>query len=262
MIKQAIYKLVSREHSNLKINKAFNVFISLLIVLSLVLIALESYEYFWIVNSHWMDMINYTILLIFSIEYMMRLYVSDLTHPAKTKFRSLLRFMFSFAGLVDLLAILPFFVPIMNVDLRVVRLVRLARFIRVFKGRRSAETLKMLKAVIVEKKDELINTGIIAAILLVISAVLMYFAEGDVQPDSFGTIPDSLWWAVETLTTVGYGDIYPVTGLGKFISAVVAITGIGLVALPTGIVSAGFLTSIEKKKNPPKCPYCGEELNF
>jgi voltage-gated potassium channel len=206
-------------------------------------------------------------IIIFSIEYLLRIYISELTHPARTKLGSALRFMFSFFGLVDLIAILPFYIPyIIKADLRFVRIFRLFRFFRIFKLSRYNRTLQMIWDVIREKKSEFIMTFFISLLLLLVSAFLMYYVENPVQPDKFRNIFSSLWWAVSTLTPLGYGDVAPVTTPGKVISAIVAIIGIGLIALPTGIISAGFIDKIssrnkeDRKEGTKVCPHCGKRL--
>jgi voltage-gated potassium channel len=126
-------------------------------------------------------------------------------------------------------------------------------------------TLKLIRDVLKEKRAEIGMTFFIAVLLLLVSGFLMYSVENPVQPDKFPNIFASLWWAVATLTTVGYGDIYPITTLGKVISGAVAVLGIGLIALPTGIISAGFIEKINHSKNENKsyiCPHCGKEVDL
>jgi len=199
--------------------------------------------------------------MIFSVEYVMRIYVSDLTFPSSNKLKSAFKFIFSAFGLIDLLAIIPFYLPfLIKIDLRFLRILRLMRFMRIFKIHRYNNSLTLIYSVIKEKKSELAITRFVALLILLVASFLMYNVEGDVQPDKFPNMLSCLWWAIATLTTVGYGDVYPVTGLGKFLSAIIAVLGIGLVALPTGIISAGFVDKIGKKKREPKrCPHCGEE---
>ena len=125
-------------------------------------------------------------------------------------------------------------------------LIRLIRFFRVLKISRYNSTLKLIREVLKEKRAEIGMTFFIAVLLLLVSGFLMYSVENPVQPEKFPNIFASLWWAVATLTTVGYGDIYPITTLGKIISGIVAVLGIGLIALPTGIISAGFIEKINQ----------------
>ncbi|NJK85200.1 MAG: ion transporter [Bacteroidales bacterium] len=200
--------------------------------------------------------------MVFTIEYVLRIYVADLTYPSSTRFKSVFRFLLSPYGIIDLLAILPFYLPfLIAVDLRFLRILRLLRFLRVLKISRYYRSLNLLWIVIKEKHRELSITGFVTLLVLLFASFLMYYVEKDVQPQKFPNILAAFWWAIATLTTVGYGDIVPVTGFGKVISGLIAIIGIGLVALPTGIVSAGFMEKIrDKKKKASYCPHCGKPI--
>ena len=114
--------------------------------------------------------------------------------------------------------------------------------------------IKVLK----NEKEKLFYTIFIMMVLIICASSLMYYVENPVQPDKFPNIVASIWWAVATLTTVGYGDVYPITALGKFLSGVIAILGIGIVALPTGIISSGFMAEMKSKKEKRICPHCGK----
>ena len=133
---------------------------------------------------------------------------------------------------------------------------------RILKINRYNNSLNLIWTVFKEKKAELAITGFITLLILIIASFLMYYIEGQAQPDKFPNIIASFWWAIATLTTVGYGDVYPITGFGKFVSGLIAVLGIGLVALPTGLVSAGFMEKIGKSdKESKKCPHCGKEVD-
>jgi voltage-gated potassium channel len=122
--------------------------------------------------------------------------------------------------------------------------------------------MNLIIDVVRDKKDELIATVSIMLLIIVMSSTLMYYVESDVQPEAFPNIVASFWWAVATLTTVGYGDVYPITAGGKILSSVIAISGIGLVALPTGILSSGFMDGMNKEKNDKAiCPKCGYDCS-
>jgi voltage-gated potassium channel len=165
--------------------------------------------------------------------------------------------------LIDLLSILPFYLPLHGLDLRIIRAVRLFRLFRLFKVGRYPQSLNRLANVIKSKKEELVITLFSAIVLLIIASSLMYFIEKEAQPDVFGSIPDAMWWGAVTLTTVGYGDVYPVTLLGKFISASIAVLGIGLFALPAGIIASGFASELQKEKHEKIiCPHCGKNINL
>ena len=167
-------------------------------------------------------------------------------------------------ALIDLLAILPFYLPfIIPIDLRVLRMLRMVRLFRVFKVNRYTNALTSIGAVFKEKKNQLLSSIFVVMVLMVIASVLMYNIENEVQPEAFSNAFSALWWAVATFTTVGYGDVYPITTAGKILSALIAFLGIALVAVPTGIISAGFMEQIGKDKDEIEkeyCPYCGRKL--
>ncbi len=263
MLKDTIYDLIRRGDHISKANRIFNHSIMILIVLNVIAMILETIPD---INAHFaipFKIFEIFSVIVFTIEYFMRIYVSDLTHPAETRFRSAMKFILSFYGLVDLTAILPFYLPfLIKVDLRFIRILRVMRFLRILKINRYVNSINLIWTVVKEKKSELAMTGFVTFLILLIASFLMYFIEGPVQPDKFPNVLASFWWAIETLTTVGYGDSYPITGFGKFVGGLIAIMGIGLVALPTGLVSAGFMDKIGKKKHDIKrCPYCGREIS-
>jgi voltage-gated potassium channel len=193
----------------------------------------------------------------FSLEYLARLWASG-ADPRYAGPRGPLRWARTPMAIVDLLAILPFFMPRGAVDLRFLRAMRLFRVMRIAKLGRYSDALQLLGRVMARKRGELVAVFAILAMLLLSASSLMYFAEAEVQPSAFGSIPRAFWWGIVTLTTVGYGDVYPVTGVGKLIAAAVAVLGIGLFALPAGILGSGFVEEVAARKRT--CPHCGREL--
>jgi voltage-gated potassium channel len=177
------------------------------------------------------------------------------------------KYVFSFMAIIDLLAILPFYLPfVITVDLRVLRMVRLLRLIRLLKVNRYSSALVIVGNVLKKKSAQLISSMFVVLILLVISSVLMYNIEYEAQPGVFDNAFTGFWWAVATLTTIGYGDIYPVTVAGKLLGIFISFLGIGLMAVPIGIISAGFVESVvhEKGNDEEKkhyCPYCGKKID-
>jgi voltage-gated potassium channel len=163
-------------------------------------------------------------------------------------------------AIIDLLAILPFYLPLVLPDFRFMRAIRLFRLFRILKLARYSDALKTFADVLNLKKEELGVTFFATLILLVVASSMVYEAENEVQPEAFANIPDAMWWGVVTLTTVGYGDIYPVTPLGKFIGSFVVISGIGLFALPAGILASGFNEVLQRRKEKHRkkmiCPHC------
>ena len=264
MTKSTIYQLVEKGSHGRKYNLIFDYTILSLILLSVILIILESISEISTKYNNILLSLNFFTVVIFSFEYLMRIYVSDLTHPSNKRYKSTLKFIFSTQGLIDLFAILPFYLPMLiKMDLRFLRLLRLTRFLRILKINRYNNSLKLIGSVVKEKKPELTVTAFVTFLVLLLASVLIYHAEGEAQPEAFPNIIASFWWAIATLTTVGYGDVYPVTALGKFISGVIAVMGIGIVALPTGLISAGFISKIEnhKEKDNCICPHCGKQIN-
>jgi voltage-gated potassium channel len=169
-------------------------------------------------------------------------------------------------AMVDLLAILPALLPlIFTFDLRIIRFLRVFRLFRLFKMSRYVQSLNSLDDVVRAKKEELVVTLVMIGMLLLFSSSLMYIVETEAQPDKFPDIPSAMWWGVATLTTVGYGDVFPITPLGKLFGAFIALLGIGMFALPTGILASGFAEEIkrrhEKEKTCPPCPHCGGDIS-
>ena len=194
---------------------------------------------------------EYFSIAIFTIEYLLRLWTAPYKFPPPKKppIFPYLCYIFSFMGIIDLCAILPFYLPfIVNVDLRVLRILRLFRLLRVLKLTRYNNSLKVIKKVLHEEREKLYITIFFMLIMILLASSIMYFAENAAQPDKFPNIPATLWWAVATLTTVGYGDVYPVTVLGKLLGGIISITGIGLIAMPSGIISMGLIKEVEEGK--------------
>ncbi|MBL1216318.1 MAG: ion transporter [Planctomycetes bacterium] len=198
-------------------------------------------------------------VFVFTLEYLARMWACTMDDKYSNPFSGRLRLALSPMAIVDLLAILPFYLPFIGVDLRSLRVLRLLRIVRVAKVGRYYSSLTLIRKVFRARKEELILTSAMMGLLLVVSSSLLYYCENGAQPDTFSSIPATMWWAVATLTTVGYGDIYPVTLLGKLCASVIAILGIGMFALPTGIIGAGFVEAVQKTKSEPaRCPHCGK----
>ncbi len=244
-------------------NKYFIKFIYALIILNIVALILESYEELNVKYNSVFYIFEVFSVAIFTVEYIIRIWVSDKTKEDK---RERLNFAFSTLGIIDLIAIIPFYLPfIFPFDLRIVRILRLFRLLRIFKLSRYSNSLKTMKYIFKETKSELSMTLFVIFVLMILSSTLMYYIEHDVQPEKFANIGEALWWSVITLTTVGYGDVYPITGLGKLLSGFIALIGIGFVALPTGIISSAFIEKIQAEKILKKecnCPHCGKQINI
>jgi len=244
-------------------SKPFDAFIVILIVLNVAAMIVESVRRVYDAIPAWFLGFEYFSVAVFTVEYAARLWtcVEDpaYRHPVLGR----IRFVLTPLAIVDMLAVLPFYLPFVSVDLRVLRmfrLLRIMRLMRVAKLARYSESLQMLMRVLRAKREQLTSALSLLLIMLVVAATLAFYAENKAQPKAFSSIPAAMWWAAVTLTTVGYGDIYPVTVLGKIVGAMIAMTGIGMFALPTAILGAGFLEDLEQHKKARKCPHCGKEI--
>lgn len=254
-LKQKVYELI--EVGGSTTSKRFDQVIAALIIISTMSIIVESLQTLPQPVTTTLYFIEIITIIAFSIEYALRLWTANLKMPGNA-LTSRLRWMKSPLAIIDLLAILPFFAPILTqADLRFIRLLRLVRMLRLLKLARYNTGLHLIGEVIYEKKEELTVTLFITTLLLLIASTLMFYVENPAQPEVFTNVFMSFWWAIATLTTVGYGDIYPITGAGRLLSGIIAIIGIGLVALPTSILSGGF---IEKMRKPKRCPHCDKPL--
>ncbi len=243
----------------MKFKKLFQISIFVLIVLNVLAVILETVESLFVQYETFFRIFEVFSVIVFSVEYVYRLWTCIEEKRFKNPFLGRIRYSFTFLAIIDLLAILPFYFPmIFPVDLRFIRALRLFRLIRLLKIGRYSKSLITLQHVIKSKKEELLITVFAGGVLLILTSSLMYYIEHTVQPEAFSSIPASLWWGVITLTTVGYGDVYPVTSIGRILAAFMAFIGIGLFALPAGIVASGFTEVIKKNKN--KCPHCGEDI--
>lgn len=185
---------------------------------------------------------------LFAVEYLIRLWsiVEDPRYHGAVRGR--LRWMVSFEGLVDLAAFLPSLLIGGTQPTYLIRLARVARMLRLAQFGRATQAFKVMAEAIAERKHEFTITAAAGALMLLFAATGLYIAESHVQPEKFGSIPRSLWWAVITLTTIGYGDTYPVTVMGKFLASVTAVIGVGLVAAPTGILAAAFSHAFQRHR--------------
>jgi voltage-gated potassium channel len=217
------------EDSDTKFGRIFDLIIQFFVLISLIGFSLETLPNLEPEQRSYLRWIEIAVVGLFTVEYALRFWVAD------TK----LRFVFSFYGLIDLLAILPFYIA-MGVDLRSVRILRLFRVLRVFKLTRYSDAMQNLGHAFVEVKQEMILFFMMTVIMIYMSAVGIYYFENPEQPEEFSSIFECLWWAVATLTTVGYGDVYPVTAGGRLFTFVILMVGLGIVAVPTGLISSAL----------------------
>ena len=191
--------------------------------------------------------IEFVSIIVFTVEYALRIWTANLLFPELNPVRARIRYILSPMAIIDLISILPVLLPILHTyNLVGFRVFRLVRLLRIFKLNRYSDALAAIGEVFRSKAQQMIASTFLVFMVLILASLLIFYAEHDAQPDQFRNAFSGLWWAVATLTTVGYGDIYPITPLGRFFGAVIAILGIGMVAVPTSILSAGFMEALEK----------------
>jgi voltage-gated potassium channel len=246
--------------------RAFGIFMVSLITLNVVVVILETVKRLAFSHGPVFRAFDTFSVMVFTIEYAFRLWSCTSDEQFRHPVAGRLRYAVTPLAVIDLLAIAPFYVllavPMHHLlDLRFLRAIRLLRLFRMLKMARYSRALKTFGDVVSAKKEELLVSAFAVLILLVVASGLMYFVENAAQPDAFSSIPAAMWWGVATLTTVGYGDMYPVTPLGKFLGAVIALLGIGVFALPTGILAGAFADEITKKRAiRVLCPHCGKDF--
>ena len=262
--KQKVHILLHPELGESKADKFVNAFIITLIILNVIAVMLETvkglhdkYETFF----KYFDKIS---IFIFTIEYILRVW--SCTHDPRYKgsIKGRIKYMLTPGALIDLLAFLPsYFHAFLNFDLRILRLLRFMRFFRLFRLTAYTRSAQMIFNVFRSRLNELVLSFIMVLFLIVIASCLLFFAEHNAQPESFSSIPATIWWAVVTLTTTGYGDMIPHTPIGKFLAGTIMLTGVALFALPAGIITVGFLEEFRsiKKYKGRNCPHCGMPLD-
>ena len=260
-IQRRVHVLLEVGEEGDRISRAPDFFIIGLIIVNTVAEILETVKPIYELSPAFFITLEVVSMVIFTVEYLLRMWActadSRYSHPVYGR----LRFAFTPLLLIDLLALLPFYLPFLGLgDLRFLRTLRLlawaARLGRYFEG------IRTLGKVLQSQAYELLTVVLVLAVMLVLASAVMYYAENAAQPDAFGSIPEAMWWSVITLTTVGYGDVSPVTPLGKVMAGVIAVMGIGMFALPAGILGSGFLAEIQRRNRAGQvCPHCGEPLD-
>lgn len=243
-IKKRIFEIIQIGKEDDFASKFFDIFIVVVIIANILVLFLETFSaldpYYPIL--HGIELIT---ILIFCVEYLLRIWTADYLYPDKSKGKAVQKFLLSYDGVIDLLTILPFFFLSGFVVFRMLRVVRIFNLFRI---NNKYDSFNVITTVLYDKKNQILSSVFIILILMLASSLCMYSAEHEVQPDQFQNAFSGIWWAVSTLLTVGYGDIYPITTIGKFMAIIIGFLGVGVVAIPTGIISAGFVEQYTRLK--------------
>lgn len=277
-VKEKVFEIIQPSAEGKLTSRLFDLFIMFLILVSVVSVFIMTFDEIPRAILRSLREAECATILVFTVEYILRIWTADMLYPEVSPWRARLKFMSSPMAVIDLVAILPFYLPMLfSINLVGIRALRLVRLLRIFKLNRYSDAFLSIVEVFRGKIREIMVSLFTVFLLLVVASLFIFYAEHDSQPQQFSNAFSGLWWAVATLTTVGYGDIYPITPIGRILGAIIALLGIGMAAVPTGILSAGFVELLEKKKQQEKeqsasqdkpeekeppvyCPHCGKKL--
>lgn len=248
-IKKRLFSMVSVGVVDEPINQAYDVISTGALIINLVAAIMNTYDSLTIKFGGTFAMIEKITVAFFAIDFILRMFTATELYPGVKTAKAVGKYVFSFAGIVDWLSFLPYYLPVFFPSgAAVFRMFRVVRILRLFRINAYYDSLNVITEVLSSKKQQLMSSVFIIVILMVASSLCMYSVEHAAQPDVFQNAFSGIWWAASTLLTVGYGDIYPVTTLGKFFGILIAFLGVGMVAIPTGIISAGFVEQYTRLK--------------
>lgn len=241
-IRRRIFTIIQIGYRRDWLSRLFDISLASSIIINILVLVLETFEEL----APWHDFLAFFELLtvlFFIVEYALRLWTADYLYPGLSRLRAVCRFALSLDGIVQLLTILPFF---FLTGFAVFRLLRVIRIFRLFQINAYYDSFNVIWDVLTEKKNQILSSLSIIVILMIASSLSMYSAEHEAQPELFKNALSGIWWSVSALLTVGYGDIYPITPLGRAMAIVISFLGVGAVAIPTGIISAGFMERVTR----------------
>ncbi len=247
-MKKRIFEIIQIGQENDRVSRGFDYLLIANIVLNILVVILDTFGELSEYNTlfRWVEIVT---TFFFLIEYILRIWTADLLYPKLSRGKAVLRFIRSFDGVVDLFTIIPVFFLSGAVAFRMLRVVRILHLFRI---NARYDSFHAILSIIYEKRKQLLSSLFIIFILMLASSICMYSAEHAAQPEVFKNAFSGFWWSVTTILTIGYGDIYPVTTAGTIIAIIMSFLGVGAVAIPTGIISAGFVEQYDKEKNSVK----------
>lgn len=247
--KKRIFEIISIGTRKDVVSSAFDIVLVLTILLNITILVLDTFESFLPYRGI-LDAVEWVTVIFFTIEYILRIFTSDLQYPNDGRVKAVVHFIFSFDGLVCLFTLLPYYCPVLFTSgIVVFRLLRVFRVFHLFRINSQYDAFNVVIDVLKNKAQQIISSVVLILVMMLASSICMYSLEHDAQPEVFANAFSGIWWSVSTLLTVGYGDIYPVTLAGQIMAIVISFLGVGLVAIPTGIISAGFVELFTKMKS-------------
>lgn len=247
-IRTRAYQILEKAKPGDTASFACDLFILILISMNILSIMLETVESLDKYLHGFYIIFNLVSVIFFTVEYILRIWVSAESEVTGSSFQKRIKYVFSLMAVVDLLAILPFYLAILPIDMRFLRALRIMRIMRIFKIGRYSNSLGTMVRVFKKKRDDLIITLFLILILLITFSNVMFFIENSAQPDVFTNVFQAMWWGIVTVTGVGYGDMYPITAAGKFLGGFIAILGIVIIALPIGILGSAYVEDSENRR--------------
>lgn len=240
-IKRRTFDIIQVGSKTDLVSNLFDIFIVIIIFVNLAAVIFETYDYS-IPYRNVLSVIELVTTTIFAVEYFLRLWTAGYLFPNEKVSVARFKFFISFYGIIDLLSFLPYFMPIIfPTGIVAFRIFRVVRIFRLFRINSQYDAFNIIADVIKEKRNQLFSSMLIIFMLMLASSMIMYSLEHEAQPDLFQNAFSGIWWSVSALLTVGYGDIYPITFTGRFMAIIISFLGVGLVSIPTGIISAGFV---------------------
>ena len=240
--RRRLFEIVEIGAAGDRMSRAYDLFYTLTIILTLVATNLDTYNGIHDRYALLLDVIEFLTVSAFAVDYFLRLYTADFKYRGMSRGKAMARYAFSFGGIIDLISFLPVYLPFFFPSgAAAFRLVRVIRIFRLFRINAYYDSLSVVTSVLKSKKNQLVSSVVIILVLMLASSLCMYSLENEAQPEVFTNAFSGIWWAASTLLTIGYGDIYPVTTMGQILGIVISFLGVGMVAIPTGIISAGFV---------------------
>ena len=249
-LRRRLFKMVSVGVVDDFINTFYDIISTAALILNLTVTVLNTYEYMRTNYGYILEGIEAATVGFFALDYILRLYTANLLYPNHDELRSAIKYMLSFSGIVDLWSFLPYYLPtFFPAGAAVFNMFRVARIFRLFRINAYYDSLNVITEVLLRKRQQIMSSFFIILVLMLASSLCMYSIENPAQPEVFTNAFSGIWWAVSTLLTVGYGDIYPITTAGKIFGIIIAFLGVGIVDIPTGIISAGFVEQYSRLQN-------------